>query len=589
MKGHDLFEQTCMRMRHVTLAVLLLTIAACSSTDSARKPDTVLISLMGTNDVHGELLEQPGRGGGLATMSGYVAALREARAADGGHVLLIDAGDMFQGTLESNLTEGKYVVEAYNTLGYAAAALGNHEFDFGPVGPASIPRDGNDDPQGALRLRASEARFPLLAANVIDEATGLPVAWDNVRPSTMIDVGGVSIGVIGIMTSGLKDTTIAANVVGLRVAPLAETITTEARVLRQAGAVLVIVTAHAGGRCEAFDDPNDLSSCNTSGEIFEVARNIPAGLVDHIMAGHVHQGIAHVVNGISITSSYSNSRAFSRVDFVIDRSNGERLERRVFPPRRLCAWIDPISGNCATAAYDDAVAARYEGRAVEAMPEIAEIVAEAADRARQLSARELGAVLETPITVKGRPEAALGNLMTDAILATVDGDIAIHNVFGGIRASLPAGPLTYGSLYRMFPFDNRIAVIELSGLELRQVIAQQVHNAGRRAGFAGMQVFVACDNDQMRIRMLGADGGEIDDADRLRVIVNDFLLLGGDGILTPVTPDGGFNIPANTMLVRDVLAEWFSRQSVPLRAEQFLDAANKRWNLPGSIPAGCAL
>ncbi len=581
-------EPRVRRLHRALFTALLLTLGACATLDESGEANVVMVSVMGTNDVHGELLEQPGRGG-LTTLSGYVAALREARDADGGHVLLIDAGDMWQGTLESNLTEGEYVVDVYNALGYAAAAIGNHEFDFGPVGPASIPQNSNDDPQGALKVRASEARFPLLAANVIDEATGLPVAWDNVQPSTVVDIGGIKVGIIGVMTSHLKATTISANVVNVRVAPLAETITAEARALRQAGAALVIVTAHAGSRCEAFDNPVDLSSCDTTGEIFEVARSVPAGLVDHIIAGHVHQGIAHVVNGISITSSFASTHAFSRVDFLVDRDTGMRLDRLVFPPQRLCASVDPASGDCAALNQADAVAARYEGRVVQAMPEITAIVARAADRARQLGERELGAVLETPITVKGRPEAALGNLMTDAILASIDGDIAIHNVFGGIRASLPAGPLTYGSLYRMFPFDNRIAVVELSGHELRRIVAVQAHRAGRRAGFAGMRVFVACEGGQMRVRMLRPNGREIDDADRLRVIANDFLLLGGDGILTPVTPDGGFDIPANTPLVRDVLAGWFEQQQTPLRAEQFLDETNRRWNLPESVPANCAL
>ncbi|MDH3533937.1 MAG: bifunctional metallophosphatase/5'-nucleotidase, partial [Gammaproteobacteria bacterium] len=63
----------------------------------------MVISVVGTNDVHGELLPAEGKGG-LATLSGYVAALRDVRAADGG-VLLVDAGDMWQGTLESNLNE----------------------------------------------------------------------------------------------------------------------------------------------------------------------------------------------------------------------------------------------------------------------------------------------------------------------------------------------------------------------------------------------------------------------------------------------------------------------------------------------------
>ena len=103
--------------------------------DRARRSATassVTLSIVGTNDLHGGIVPRDGRGG-LALLGGYVNNLRAVRAKDGA-VLLIDAGDMFQGTLESNLTEGAVVVSAYNALGYAAAAVGNHEFDFGPVG-----------------------------------------------------------------------------------------------------------------------------------------------------------------------------------------------------------------------------------------------------------------------------------------------------------------------------------------------------------------------------------------------------------------------------------------------------------------------
>src|SRR6185369_2069740 len=108
------------------------------------------LTIMGTNDLHGALDRLP-------VLAGFVGNLRAARAADGGGVLLVDGGDMFQGTLESNLTEGADIVKAYNAIGYAAVAVGNHEFDYGPVGPAVTARTAQDDPRGALKARAGEA------------------------------------------------------------------------------------------------------------------------------------------------------------------------------------------------------------------------------------------------------------------------------------------------------------------------------------------------------------------------------------------------------------------------------------------------
>src|SRR4029453_2320248 len=91
-----------------------------------------VVSIVATTDLHGHVEALP-------WLAGHVRALRAARSADGGSVVLVDSGDMFQGTLESNLGEGAGVVRAYNALGYAAAAVGNHEFDYGPEGPRAGP------------------------------------------------------------------------------------------------------------------------------------------------------------------------------------------------------------------------------------------------------------------------------------------------------------------------------------------------------------------------------------------------------------------------------------------------------------------
>src|SRR5262245_25533240 len=175
------------KCRHVRMRASYPTVAAACATLSvapATRADTdagapprpvapITISIVGTNDLHGHIEALP-------RLGGYVANLRRARARDGGGVVLLDGGDMFQGTLESNMNEGAAVVRAYNALGYDAAAIGNHDFDFGPVGPETAPLAPGDDPRGALKARAAEARFPFLAANLVEKATGAPPPWPNV-------------------------------------------------------------------------------------------------------------------------------------------------------------------------------------------------------------------------------------------------------------------------------------------------------------------------------------------------------------------------------------------------------------------------
>jgi len=554
-------------IRHVFIALVALAIAACATGPASH--NNITISIIGTNDVHGALAATD-RVGGLVTVSAYVDALRQARASDGGAVLVIDAGDMWQGTLESNLVEGAVVVDAYNAMGVTAAAIGNHEFDFGPEGPHAIPIETGEDPRGNLKRRASEAQFPLLAANLIDTSTGLPVDWDNVQPSVIVEAAGLKVGIVGVLTANALTTTIAANVGGLEVAPLAETITTVAKQLREDGAALVIVAAHAGGRCTEFSDREDLSSCNMSAEIMQVANALDPGLVDYIIGGHNHNPIAHVVNDIPITSNYSNTFSFGRVDFEVTRDQHALVSRQVFAPQHTAPGTRD----------------RYEGFPLVANPDVVRVATLATAHAEALKAEKLGVTLTGPFNLVPDIESAIGNLMTEAMLDSFDADIAIHNVFGGIRSSLPAGELTYGAVFEMFPFDNIVSIHELSGRDLRQVLARKVR-AQRLPGFAGMRVFVSCDNDRMLVEMRLSDGRTVGDDDRIRIVANDFLALGGDDILTPAIPDGGFELRYDMPLTRDALIRWFRAGPETLAPEDFRTHAAPKWNLPDPLPESC--
>jgi 5'-nucleotidase len=550
------------------LVIASVAVGGCAAPRSAS--DTVTITIIGLNDVHGELAATDERGG-LVSVSAYVAAVRQLRDRDGGAVLLIDAGDMWQGTLESNLGEGKAVVEAYNALGVTAAAVGNHEFDFGPAGPRAIPAGPDDAPRGALRQRAKEANFPLLAANLIDEATGKPVAWDNIRPSIMVEAAGIRVGIIGVMTEKALQTTIAANVGGLRVAPLAPTIVHEATILRERGAQVIIVTAHAGSRCGTFDDVLDTSSCDMAGEIMRTATALPPGLVDHIVAGHVHRGIAHIVNGISITSAYSSTRAFGRTDLQVYRDGRGVAGRRVHPPHPATF----TSG------------ARYEGVALRPDPAIIEVANRAVAAAETKKNAPLGVTLTAPFELEVDVESPLSNLMTTAILDSFDADVAIHNVLGGIRNGLPAGDLTFGDVYAMFPFDNLVTIHEISGADLRAIIARKV-TSHRKPGFAGMRAFVSCNGDGMAVTLRLDNGREIEDTDTVRVVANDFLALGGDDILTPAIPPSGLSTDQGLPATRDVLVAWFSESADPLDPDQFRTRAAPKWVVPDIVPESCA-
>ena len=578
-----------MQSVRICLLVAIATLSLAAGCQNNRNP-TITLSVIGTNDVHGALLPVDGNRG-LALFGGYVANLRETREEDGGFVLLIDAGDMWQGTLESNISEGAAVVAAFNALEYDAATIGNHEFDFGPVGPGSTPTDATEDARSALKLRATEAEFPLLAANLIDQKTGQPVDWPNVQPSVLIERGDIRIGILGLIAKNALISTVAANVQGLGVAPLALTANREAKKLRQAGADFVIVTAHAGGSCDSFEDPQDLSSCDLSHEIMRVALDLPVGLVDQIIGGHMHQGIAHEINGIAITSSFSRGRAFGRVDHVIDRAERSVISRKIFPPQKICGYVDNTSGDCLAASDVSGAAqvARYSGSAVLPDKEITKIADVAAQRASELKSEQLGVYLETPITRQGRSNSAIGHLFTDVVLDAVGGDVVIHNVVGGIRADLPQGDLTYGAVYEMFPFDNVVVQLDLSGAQLREVLGRQAVRPNMRAGLSGIRVFAVCNDDKLEVTMLRPDGTEIEDSEMLVVTTNNFLATGGDDIFTTVIPEGGFPVDTGMPLSREAIANWFRQRGGKLSADSFSDDDSPKWNIAESLPATCSL
>ena len=145
------------------------------------------LRILHTTDVHGHLADG---------LTGIASIIDNARAEDP-NVLLLDSGDMWSGTLMCDRSEGSLGIAAYNAMGYDAAAVGNHEFDYGPIGPE---RTGGDDPFAALKARLAEANFPLLSANLVDKASLKRPDWPNLQGSMMIERGGFLVGIVGATT-----------------------------------------------------------------------------------------------------------------------------------------------------------------------------------------------------------------------------------------------------------------------------------------------------------------------------------------------------------------------------------------------------
>jgi 2',3'-cyclic-nucleotide 2'-phosphodiesterase (5'-nucleotidase family) len=440
---------------------------------------TRFLRIIGTNDFHGALEPRPDpsgvRRGGAAHVG---AAIDRARreCAPSCETLVLDGGDMFQGTPASNLSYGRPVVDYYNRMGYAAAALGNHEFDWGV---------------DSLRARMRQARFGILGANV-RYTNGRDVEW--IRNDTIVTRGRTKIGIIGLSTVSTPTTTRAGNVVGLRFDDPAPIVDSIGRALRSRGADLVVVIAHAGGSCGR--DPG--ATCN--GEIFDLARKLTTK-VDAIVSGHSHSFLNTAVNGIPIVQARSTGRAIDVLDL----------------PLGAAASLGPRQDVRELAADT-----------IKPLPSIDSIVQRAVARVAPLVNRHV-ATISTRLGRDG-PQYPLGNLIADAQRWAGKGDIAIMNN-GGIRTELRAGDAAYGSLFEIQPFGNTLYSLTMTGAQLRGLIEAMLGKQPVNDHVSGLTI--RYDPSKPRgsriVSVTTADGAPLSDTRTYNVILNDFLATGGEG------------------------------------------------------------
>jgi len=553
-----------------SLAFVILLLSACTA---VRKPaEPVHVVIVGTTDVHGWFnghVETPAEGGegvlwgGLPVLTAHVQALREAHD---GRVLLVDSGDMFQGTLESNLFEGEAVVRGYNAMGYTAAAVGNHEFDFGPIGPEPIPRKPGDDPLGALKRNADLAMFPLLSANMVEKGTGKVPSW--VRPSTMVRVGGARVGIIGLSTPDTPAVTMALNVEGLSFTdPVAATIH-EARKLRSDGADAIVVIAHIGGRCTDLSDEHSLDTCTSEAEAMEVLHRLPKGTIDAFFAGHTHANMRHYVNGVATLQGLAMSREFSTLDLWIDteRNRVTRSEMRI--PTMICSFVYEGTQSCdpRTAAKGAKLVPRTFGEEIiRPDARVAAVLDPFLRRVASKREQKVGIVTRAAFTREYGGESSIGNLLADALRRSSGAEIAIMNS-GGIRAELPAGELTYGDVFAVSPFDNYPAMAVMTGAQIIELLRATTTGQRGIMQVSGLRYTFDASKKGLE-RFISAElenGTPLDPAKLYSVVMPDFLATGGDGADVMKTLPKDRIQTSFASPIRDIIIEQLAGRTTPL-------------------------
>jgi len=442
--------------------------------------DSTLLRVLTTSDLHGQLEARvwdwsQGRPvGGVAALKPWLDSL--ARVC-GCTSVRLDAGDEMQGTVLSNATFGRGTIDAMNTLGIDAAAIGNHEFDW------SVD---------TLRARMSEAKYPFLSANITNAAGTARPEW--ATPWKLVTKNGVRIAVIGLTTTETPTSTASRNIQGLAFGDGAQAIKRylpEAR----AAADFVIVVAHVGAVC----DSGSGGACH--GEILDVARQLDSGSVDLIVAGHTHLRVNTVVHGIPIVEAQSSGRSIGVVDFV--RAGGRR-EVRV---QLITPYADQVR--------PDVALTEALGRQQQAVRNISERVV---------------ARLKFPLKRAG-DEYGLGRLIADAQRAAGRADAAIMNN-GGIRADLPEGTVTWGQAYQVQPFQNRLQRLTVKGSVLQDALEQCVAGQDHLPDchVAGVEVWYDPRKEAgKRISRVRVGAQDLDKNRTYTLVVSDFMSTGGSG------------------------------------------------------------
>jgi len=462
---------------HVQRIMGLLALILLVAWVSAGVAETTTLTILHINDFHGRILpdadtdpKKP-----VAGAACLAAMIKTERSKNRSGTLLLSAGDMFQGTCESNHYHGAPVIKMMNELKFDAMALGNHEFDWGMT--------------ELNRLRTSAA-FPFLAANIVNKK-GIPLP--GIRSYRIVQRNKVKVAVIGIATPDTPFTTKPDNVKGLDFGKPDSVLPRLIKAVRAQGASVVIVLSHLGK-----DDDSRLASA------------VPG--IDVIVGGHSHTEISKPLkaeeNGTIIVQAGAYGAYLGLLELTVDSQTG-----------RVTGFTDTSGLKRVSAGPED-----------KADRKTALMIKPYVDKLRPTLDKEVG---ETRVRLVKPPtrteETNLGNLITDAMREASGAEIAVHNS-GGIRTDIPAGPITRRQACNAFPYDNNLVTMSLTGAELKTLLKQSVNSRQGIMQLSGLTVTYDRNKSENPIVKAAVNGADIDDKKIYRVVTNDFVAAGGDGM-----------------------------------------------------------
>lgn len=472
---------------------LLIALLAVLTVGVASQEETFQLTLIHTNDTHAAHLPNSAGNGGVAILASVINQIR----AEGGNTLLVDAGDRFTGTLFHTTYVGTDQIQIMNLLGYQAMTLGNHEFDNG------------DAPLVAF---LEGVNFPVVTANV--DFSAVEALADKVTPSTVVEVAGQKVGIIGLVTA----TTVFSsrpNEALVFSDDYAGIVNAEAAKLAAEGVNIVIVLTHTG---------------------YGVTDQFVTALegVDVVVDGHSHT---------LFSNTYVNSAG--RYPLVIETANGETVQyvqsgANTQYVGRLNLTFD-AAGLVTAATGDSILLSRYITPDADAAALIADLNEEVQALGEQPTGAVAAALIDGRREVCRAEECAMGNIIADAMRFDTGAQIAIMNG-GGVRASIEAGDITLGEVLTVQPFGNLLASFELTGANVIAALENGV------SGIVATDGVVSRDGLAGRFPQVSGIRYSFDPTQEVGSRIVSVEIDNGDGTFSPIEPDVVYTLVTNNFM-----------------------------------------
>ncbi len=393
--------------------------------------------------------------GGSAALKAYIE-----KYSAGDTVLLLNAGDDFQGTPISTITKGASQITLMNMMHPDAVTIGNHEFDYG---------------RETLKKDFAEANYPIISANIVDKLTHTTF----VPPYLIKTIKGVRIGIIGLMAPDLAALTLPRNIKNLYIAPTASTVKEIIPELKRQHVDLIVVLSHIG-----VDQDSILAEADPD--------------INIIIGGHSHTAIftPKKINGVIICQAGAHGQYLGELDLLFDKSHDSILSSSGKLIEVRTADIKPDS-------------------AVQATVTLLEQKVDAA-----LS--NVIATLKSDWKRNWSGESNIGDWQTDVMRRITKADIAFQNN-GGIRKDVYAGPVTLRDMWEINPFGNQFVTFTVDGATLKKMIEWQAAGKGEMCQVSGIRYSAVIKNGTANLISLTINGKPLQTGHRYTVATNNYI------------------------------------------------------------------